>query len=152
MTKASYQTLKTARSLRKIRPSHGHLDNGRFFNYMRMTDFSSLSTFGSRERFIAGELLIAWSNEEWTSPSDHLEDNVTLEFNPSSGYVFLVDEDYNVVMLNNDNKLENWLTCRDCDEEGFRSEVEFTDEGLCSDCNERINCCQDEYLLEPAMA
>ncbi|MFZ2189478.1 MAG: hypothetical protein WA057_04455 [Candidatus Magasanikiibacteriota bacterium] len=119
---------------------------------MRITDFSSLSAFGNRERFMAGELLIAWSNENWASPSDHLEDGVTLEFNPNSGYVFLVDEEYNVVMLNSDNKLENWLNCGDCGEEGFRSEVNFTNDSLCSHCNLKIRCNQDEYLTELAMA
>ena len=116
-----------------------------------MSDFS-LAAFGSRERYMAGELLIAWANEDWASTSDHLENKVSLEFNPNSGYVFLVDEDYNVAMLNSDNRLENWLTCRDCGEEGFRSEVEFTDDGLCCHCNALINCGRDEYLLEPAMA
>lgn len=99
----------------------------------------SFSAFRSRERYMAGELLIAWSNEAWATSADHLEDKATVEFNPNSGNVYLVDEDYNVVMLNGDGKLENWLYCGDCGTEGFRSEVSFTEEGLCSECSTKIS-------------
>ena len=61
---------------------------------------------GSREQFMSGELLIARSNNAWASDADHLEDDVKLEFNPNSGNVYLVDKDYNVVMLNGDDKLD----------------------------------------------
>jgi hypothetical protein len=112
----------------------------------------SLSSLGSRERFVAGEILIAWSNEAWASPEDHLEDGVSLEFNPNSGYVFLVDEDFNVAMLNDDGKLENWLYCGDCGKEGFRSEVNFSDDGLCSHCHLKMNLNYDEFLVQLATA
>lgn len=93
-----------------------------------------LSAFGSRERYLAGELLIAWSEEAWASQADHLQDGVTLDFNPNSGYVFLVDEDFNVAMLNGDGKLENWLYCGECGAEGLRSDVSFAEDCLCSGC------------------
>lgn len=122
-----------------------------FFNYMGNKDFS-LAAMGSREQFMAGELLIAWSNNAWASNADHLEDDVKLEFNPSSGNVYLVDKDYNVVMLNGDDKLENWLYCGDCGTEGFRSEVSFTNDGLCSHCTTKISWGQEDLSVEWAAA
>ena len=114
-------------------------------------DFS-LAAMGSREQFMAGELLIARSNNAWASNADHLEDDVKLEFNPSSGNVYLVDKDYNVVMLNGDDKLENWLYCGDCGTEGFRSEVRFSKEGLCSHCAAKISWGQENLALEYGLA
>lgn len=37
-------------------------------------------------------------------------DNITIEFNPNSGNVFIVDDDYNVAMFNNDT-LEQFYSC-----------------------------------------
>jgi len=37
-------------------------------------------------------------------------------------------------MLNGAGKLENWLSCGNCGEEGLRNEVSFADEGLCAVC------------------
>lgn len=118
---------------------------------MGNADFS-LTAFGSRERYMAGELLIAWSNNAWASDADHLEDDVKLEFNPNSGNVYLVDEDFNVVMLNGNDKLENWLYCGDCGEEGFRSEVLFTNDGLCSRCATKVSWGQEDLSFELGMA
>ncbi len=129
----------------------GYIILGRFFNYMRNEDFS-LAAFGSRERFMAGELLLAWSNETWASDTDHLEDDTKLEFNPNSGYVYLVDEDFNVVMLNSNDKLENWLYCFDCGTEGFRSDVLFNEDGLCSQCATTISLGQENVALENGLA
>ena len=114
-------------------------------------DFS-LAAMGSREHFMAGELLIALSNNSWASDADHIEDGVKLEFNPNSGNVYLVDEDYNVVMLNSNDKLENWLYCGDCGTEGFRSEVRFAQEGLCTHCAAKISWGQENGVLEYGLA
>jgi len=114
-------------------------------------DFS-LAAMGSRERFMAGELLLAWSNNAWASGADHLKDDVKLEFNPSNGNVYLVDKDYNVVMLNGNDKLENWLYCSDCGAEGFRSEVRFAENSLCSHCAAKISWGQDNFELGYGLA
>ena len=92
------------------------------------------SLFGMRELAMAGELLVAYANEapahSWVG-EDKLEDSVSVEFNPNSGNVFLVDEDSNVAMLNGDNRLEMFYTCSECGEEGFISDYgEPLDENL----------------------
>lgn len=98
-----------------------------------------LSQFGYRELDIAGDLLKAFASgrEGWADQEGReLEDDIQIEFNPNSGNVFLVDDEFNVAMLNNEGKLENWVSCRACDNEGFRSEIKINDEGYCEDCEE----------------
>jgi hypothetical protein len=95
----------------------------------------NLSNFGYRELEIASKLLRALTENEWNSKDDVMGNEVRLEFNPQSGYVFLTDEDYNVAMLNDKSKLENWLSCGECGKEGPRSEVAFSDyNNLCEEC------------------
>ncbi len=60
---------------------------------------------------------------------------VEVQFNLSSGFVFLVDEDFNVFMMNND-KIEQFYSCSECGEEGFKEE--FTEENR----NSKIECSQ----------
>jgi hypothetical protein len=43
---------------------------------------------------------------------------VTPEYNPNSGYVFLIDSNFNIAMLNG-NSLEDWHRCPECKAEGF---------------------------------
>lgn len=107
-----------------------------------------LSKFGFRELDIAADLLKAFANPSKNSIADDLElsGGVQLEFNPNSGNVFLVDEDYNVAMLNDDNKLENWLNCGNCGYENWASEFTFVtgelnsiDDGRkCPECKEYL--------------
>lgn len=63
-----------------------------------MTDFytENLAEFGARERKIAGKLLSA------NLPDTFDNSGIKLAFNKSSGYVFLVNDDYQVAMLNGD--------------------------------------------------
>jgi hypothetical protein len=91
-----------------------------------------LSMFGYRELDMAGDLLKAMANGK---KHDDLElgDEIKLEFNPNSGEVFLVDEDYNVAMLA-DGQLENWISCSYCGAEGFKSEFTLDENGNCKDC------------------
>lgn len=93
-----------------------------------------LSQFGNIEREEASKLLLAMSNRHWASDDDELQDGVAIEFNPNSGNVFLVDDDCNVAMLNNEGELENWISCRACDNEDFRSEITLDENGYCEDC------------------
>ena len=98
-----------------------------------------LSKFGFREYDIASKLLHALANpskETQANPNEfYLSDGVVLEFNPSSGYVFLVDEDYNVAMLNDEGKLENFLTCSNCGFEAFQSKVKILDDEKAGQCH-----------------
>ena len=101
-----------------------------------MENTNDLSKFGYREIGIAGELLIAYSDQKWADKgNDHLEEGLKLEFNPYSGEVFLIDEDYNVAMLNDDGYLENFLHCNWCAKEGLRSEMNLDNDGNCEGCH-----------------
>lgn len=100
-----------------------------------MTNTQDLSKFGNRERDIASKLLHALAENMFASDDDELGDGVSVEFNPESGNVFLVDNDYNVLMLNEHDLLENFVSCADCGAEGFRSEMKLTAEHLCATCH-----------------
>ena len=95
-----------------------------------------LSKFGYRELDIAGDLLHAYCR---TSP-DFLVDNVSTEFNPNSGCVFMVDEDYNVGMMNGDD-IEQWINCPECSTEGFLEDM----------IEEGQDCCHT-FLIESGLA
>jgi hypothetical protein len=94
---------------------------------------TDLSKFGFRELKMAAELLTAYTRGG--GKPDNLGDGVTVAMNTSSGYVFLTDEDYNVAMMNGD-KLEPWLNCSNCGEEGFAEDVgELDNQGRCKECS-----------------
>ena len=61
-----------------------------------MSDFytEDLAEFGSRERLMAGELLSA------DLPRNFNGSGVRVAFNKNSGYVFLVNDDYQCAMMN----------------------------------------------------
>src|ERR1051326_7346158 len=98
---------------------------------------ASFQGFGFREIEMASELLKAVANGEWKTPEDHDQfdqSEFSIEFNPNSGHVFIVDGEYNVAMLN-DKELEIWVTCGDCGAEGFKSETAFNYyNNVCADC------------------
>lgn len=56
----------------------------------------NLADFGSRERAMAGELLSS------SYPHNFSTSGVRIAFNMCSGYVFLVNDDYQVAMMNGD--------------------------------------------------
>lgn len=97
---------------------------------------------GFRELDMAGDLLKKYADNKQASCYQSKEDFDAfgeledIEFNPSSGCVFLVDENMNTLMLNSDNKLESWLNCGNCGKEGFRSEVDFADDNTCKECKD----------------
>ena len=95
------------------------------------------SKFGYREHDMAGDLLKAYASGKWASKDDEMSDGVKVEFNPNSGNVFLIDDDLNVAMMNDDDKLENFLNCAYCVNEGFRSEITLDDRGYCEDCKDK---------------
>ena len=57
----------------------------------------NLADFGAREREMAAKLLAAGL------PDGFNDGGVKLAFNRNSGYVFLVNEDYQVAMMNGGN-------------------------------------------------
>ena len=98
-----------------------------------------LSKLGYREIDQLADLLKAYADQKFESQGDHLEGGVVWEYNPTSDNLFLVDEDYNVAMLNDNGKLENFLTCGDCGIEGLRSsdEMKGYNNGYCFDCSKK---------------
>lgn len=93
---------------------------------------SDLSKFGYRELAIAGKLLSLYAEGKRTAD---LGDKVTVNFNLHSGYVFLSDEDCNVLVLNdNETQLVRFLTCSYCGAEGDEDELTLDENGNCPDC------------------
>ena len=97
-----------------------------------MHNTQNLADFGNVEREEAGILLSTLGTSR-----DHTQffgdRGVAVEFNPMSGYVFLVDEDYNVAMMNGD-VLEDFITCPNCGGEGLASDFKEDNEDEC--CHE----------------
>lgn len=90
-------------------------------NYMS-DNTRDISKMGYREIDMAADLMKKYANGGQWEGENNLSDGVAVEFNPSSGNVFLVDEDYNTAMLNDEDKLEMFLNCGYCSAEGFASE------------------------------
>ena len=76
---------------------------------------SDLAKFGARERDMAEALLRAW--REHGLPLDFNDEEVTVQFNTHSGYVFLTNSDYQVA-LEEEGKLVSFYSCPECGEEG----------------------------------
>lgn len=108
-----------------------------------MQNTQNLADFGNIEIDEAGLLLqtLGSSNDETKIFGDR---GVNVEFNPMSGNVFLVDEDYNVAMMNG-HSLEDFHTCFNCGGEGLASD--FLEDNAGSKC-----CIETavEYGLEGA--
>jgi hypothetical protein len=86
-----------------------------------MENTRDLMDFGRRELQLAGNLLRLFRSDK-----DHtlrLGDKITPEFNPDTGLVFLVDEEFNVAMING-QYLEDWLLCPHCGTEGFKDTLD----------------------------
>ena len=82
-------------------------------------NLNDIITF-DRERALAIELLQAWG--EQGLPSDFYEEGVKVAFNRNSGYVFLVNDEYQCAMMNG-NKLEIYYTSPYDGREGFIDEL-----------------------------
>lgn len=87
-----------------------------------MTDVytENLGKFGFREICMLKEILTAWIENGLPEGFDF--DNVRPAMNMDSGFVFLVNDDYQVAMMN-DNKLEIFHTLPYSGKEGFLSEL-----------------------------
>lgn len=96
-----------------------------------MGNTRDLMDFGHREKEMASELLKALKSKN--DKTRYLFDSVAIEFNPNSGNVFLVDEDFNVAMMNGEN-LEDFFSCPECGHEGFLEEMNHNeDDGNCQE-------------------
>lgn len=90
---------------------------------------ADFSEFGYREIRIASKLLNAYLD---SNDLDMPLSGLKVGFNENSGYVFLMDEDYNTYMMNGD-KLEQFYSCPNCGNEGFKEEFkDYTED--CKDC------------------
>lgn len=92
---------------------------------------TNLADFGSCERWMLVELLTAWDKQGL--PDDFDQSEVVPMMNRNSGYVFLVNDDFQCAMMNGD-KLEMWHYCVNCGHEGFHEDCQLNDEG-CNKCN-----------------
>ena len=95
-----------------------------------------LKDFGAREYQELQKILNAWFNGKGL-PRYFEYNNVRPAFNLSSAYVFLVNDDYQVAMLNGED-LELFYSCPECGNEGFEEDLG----GECSN-----DCCK-KYIKE----
>ncbi len=77
-----------------------------------------LSKFGIVELKEAADLLTAYKTDNDKTEFFYGEEGVAVEFNPNNGDVFLVDNDFNVAMMA-DNNLEDWFVLSYAGHEGF---------------------------------
>lgn len=87
-------------------------------NYDAYTE--NLADFGYRELEELRDILTAWL--DYGLPDDFYDEGVKPAFNRSSGYVFLVNDEYQVCMLA-DGKLESFYTTPYSGHEGFYEEL-----------------------------
>lgn len=90
---------------------------------------TNLADFGIREISLLIDLLVAWRDHGL--PDDFNDEGVVPMLNKNSGHVFLTNDDYQVVMINNE-KLESWYSCGNCGHEGFLEtcKIEDNSEGM----------------------
>jgi len=97
----------------------------------RTTD--NLAEFGMRELGIAAQLLTAYASDKGNRNIDPNfgDEGVKLMMNTSSGFVFLTNSEFEVLMMHN-GVLEQFFSCSYCGHEGFRDE--FKHEAQDPDC------------------
>lgn len=97
----------------------------------------NIADFGNRERYLASELLSK------DLPENFYNEGVRVAFNACSGHVFLVNDDYQVAMMNGD-RLQLWHTTGYSGLEGFI-------EDLIEEYNpNEINAEDADYIIEQA--
>ena len=101
-----------------------------------MNNTQDLSEFGFKELSITSTLLKEYCKNPYVLEGS----NINVEFNPNSGNVFLVDENYNVAMMNGDN-LELWYSCPICGHEGFLEDMKHNEDD--KECQEYLNEIRD---------
>lgn len=96
---------------------------------------ADFSRFGYREMAKAKSLLDAYMDYRMTPAAQKwFGEGVKVMFNCHSGHVFLSDDDYNVLMLNDEDILDLFISCPNCGYEGFPQDVYNHPE--CEECKE----------------
>ena len=95
------------------------------------TDFAK---FGNIEREEAEKLLKAWRTQGL--PEDFYDEDVTINMNTNSGYVFLSNSEYQVAMITDEDKLESFYSCPECGHEGFKEDMEHGEDN--NECKEYV--------------
>lgn len=85
-----------------------------------MGTMMDLGKFGYRELELAKEILTAIIEHGY--PEDFSDSEVQIAFNPTSNYVFLTNDEYQVAMVV-DGKLESWYYTPYSGHEGFYSDL-----------------------------
>ena len=97
---------------------------------MKEVTTTDLADFGSREREMLVEILLAWKEQGLPKEFHHYD--VIPMMNRQSGCVFLTNSEFQVAMMDG-NKLAIWHTCGNCGHEGFHDDCQLTDDG-CNEC------------------
>ena len=101
-----------------------------------MDNTRDFSKFGFRELGLAGELLTAASDNKFEREDDKTNflgaNDLEIEMNPNSGYVFFTDDEGNAFMLNDNGKVQLWRSCFECGHEDFDNGQFFVDG--CEEC------------------
>ena len=93
---------------------------------MRGVDYATFENFGYRELGQAGDLLALYSNGRLSRlAQDYFSGpyNIQIGFNDMSGNVFLVDEDFNVLMADGFGQLDLFISTPYSGEEGFYDDL-----------------------------
>ena len=106
-----------------------------------MNNTQDLSQFGDRELRIAIRLLRLIREQNFLTTGIHIE------FNPSSGFVFLTDDDFNVGVLNSDNSgILQFLNCAECGYEGTAEDYKYEKKMENALGKSKISKCCKEYF------
>lgn len=110
---------------------------------------NDLSDFGMIELREASKILTAYCDGKLTARAKENfgSKGVKLEFNTDSGNVFLVDDDYNVLMIDDDGMLDLWLITPDGDEGYFDDLIEGYDD-MSADDKEYMKCYDTEHTID----
>lgn len=114
---------------------------------MNTNDFSK---FGSIELQEAGEILTLYSDNSVTDRVKNVfgHSGVKIEFNTQSGKVFMVDDDMNCVMINEDGILDLFLFTPDDGKEGFFDELLSEYHDMTDDDKEYLKSFDTEHVIE----
>lgn len=88
--------------------------------------------FGYREIRTVKNLLNAYLEDKIVTEVFNRHSEITIGLNEETGYVFLIDEDYNVAMLY-DGYIQDYFSCPECNNEGFRDEFELYKNDCCKE-------------------
>ncbi len=97
-----------------------------------------LSGFGYVQLEEARDILSAWLSDGL--PEDFYEDEITMNFNPRSGAVFLSNSNYDAALINPETgRLESWYNSPYTSVEGFKTDLQELYDGGYTDDEEEID-------------